>query len=569
MSFADSLSYPRKLTIVRPSEDQSPYTRFLNFTGSYNGFLAGAVVAFPKMCPGAQIMMLRKPLVWGQAGGAPTQSISNALLNYWIGNAFGHWPSISMSYAYVPIVDSSSSGGTWENLWTSDGWDPDAQPQVQNTNVATTGGVPYTISGRTNTMYMELVRNTTSVSSVAISGTCNAVRVDDLDLYANLDLSSQYCKRFASPDKDYACNVPQQTGVCSIGACDYGKNYYAINPWQSASSQENEVMYRSKTIEMQIPSVGSWASPSAGGIEAMTEFSVNDPSGQGIGAVPQNNWWAWTTQQTFGSGGVPPQDIYGSIPISSGSVVLQMFISPYVMSTSVNDNFYRIVDKCPAANPFDTPTVTIEWRVATLAEHARCTIKAVHIYAQHSAAVSNVEDTQTIYDTVCIVKETRINGNGDQGWQKMSTTFERPTPVYTENTNITQSKPRCGQWVGTMFFMYTSVGGDPATAVNCYFERYTTSYRFKLNNPAHVCSWDKRAVTDVVPLTVSGSVFAEVKLSNEARTYSNVSGYQRSSRFDDMLDAQREFMVTQSRKSSYDKKTYDEEERGFADAIGK
>lgn len=569
MSFADSLSYPRRLTIVRPSEDQSPYTRFLNFSGSYNGFLGGAVVAFPKMCPGAQIMMLRKPIVWGNAGGAPAQSIANALIPYWIGNAFGHWPSVNMSYAYVPIIDSSSSGGTWENLWSSDGWDPDAQPQVQNTNTQTTGGVPYTISGRSNAMYMELVRNSTSVSSVAISGTCNAVRVDDLDLYANLDLSSQYCKRFASPDKDYACNLPQQHGVCCNGSCDYGKNFTAINPWQSASSQENEVMYRSKTLELSIPSIGSWAQSGTGTVEAMQEFSVNDPSGQGIGAVPQNNWWAWTTQQVFGPGAVPPQDIYGTIGISSSAPTLQMFVSPYVMGTSLNESFYRIVDKCPAANPFDTPTFTIEWRVLTTAEHARCTMKAVHVYAQHSAAVSNVEDSQTIYDTVCIVKETRINGNGDGAWQKMSTTFERPTPVYTENTSFTQAKPRCGQWIGCMFFMYHSVAGSPDTNVTAYFERYTTSYRFKVDNPAHICAWDKRVVSDVVPLTVSGSVFAEVKLSNEARTYSNISNYQRSNRFDDMLDAQREFMVTQTRKSCFDKRGYDEEEKGFADAIGK
>jgi len=567
MSFADSLSYPRKLTIVRPSEDQSPYTRFLNFSGSYNGFLAGAVVAFPKMSPGAQIMMLRKQLTWGQAGGAPTQSISNALINYWIGNAFGHWPNVSMTFAYVPIIDNSSSGGTWENLWSSDGWDPDAQPQVQNTNTQTTGGVPYTISGRSNAMYMELVRNTTSVSSVAISGTCNAVRVDDLELYGGVDLSSQYCKRFASPDKDYACNLPQQTGVCSIGACDYGKNFTAINPWQSASSQENEVMYRSRTIEMQIPSVGTIASFGST-LPAASDFQYNANIDYPGSVSPQQNWWAFTTDPSSGGGGaLPPQDILGSIPISSGSVVLQMFISPYVTSTSTNENQSRIVDKCPAANPFDTPTITVEWRVATALEHVRCVIKAVHVFAQHSAAVSNTEDTQTIYDTVCMVKETRINGNGDAGWQKMSTTFERPTPVYTENTNFTQAKPRCGQWIGCMFFMYTTQATE--TQPIAYFERYTTSYRFKVENPAHVCSWDKRAVTDVVPITVSGSVFAEVKLSNEARTYSNISAYQRSSRFDDMLDAQREFMVTQSRKSSYDKKTYDEEERGFADAIGK
>lgn len=570
MSLSDAFQFPRKLSVIRPSEDQSPYTRMLNFTGSYNGYLAGALIAYPSQSVGAQIMMVKKQIVFGQAGGLPVQSINNALLPYWIGNAYGHWGALGMTSAYVPVVDGSATG-QWEIRWDSDGWDPDSVQQIYEETKPK--GAPYTMSGRINSMYMEVVRNTVSATSTAISGTCNSARVDDLELYGDIDLGSQFCKRYASPDKDYACNVSQQNGAVSIGGCDYGRSYVAINPWQTSTSQDNEVLYRSVNLETAIPLVGFFAVAGSGTTPTVSNFTFYSDNPSAVNVNGGNvDWWAFTSSDPFGPGGTaPPQDIYGTIGIAGSSVVMQMFVSPYLTSSgNTSPGQYRITDKCPAANPFDTPSLALQWRVATAQENVRVTFRCVHIYAQHSATVSNDEANQTIYDTVAITKEERVNGNSNAGWQYMSTTFERPIPVFTPATSLVQAKPKAGLWVGCMVFAYyTCSQGVDSVPVNIYFERYTLSYRFKVNNPAHVISWEKRAVSNVDPLIVSGSMLVEVKLSNEARAYAAVSKYPRSMRFDDLLEAQQDFFLEQKRKTSYDKTEYEREEGVFAAALSR
>lgn len=565
MSFTDSLQFPRTLTVIRASENQSEFTRFFTFSGKYYGSLPGIIVSYPRQSPGAHVMMVRKPLYFNVSSGV-SQNIEQALSDYAYGYSNGV-PSLGMTQTYIPIIQPSGNPGTANYAeWASTAWDPDSTPQVlQNTNFALigSGGTPYTVAGRTVGMYQHLVKNTISTSSVAISGTCNAARIQCLDLEGDVDISVQYVKRYASPDKDFVAAVPLQAGVCSVGGVDWGLDYVPTNPWASSGDRRNELTYRSKQIEMQIfPIIWSFSRPGLGATAPYTMFT----DGGGV-LSPPNPFWA--IEELGADTPNIDQEVNGRVPGNSFAST-QLWISPYVNQNIVNEQKSHIVDKCPPANPFDCPDVGIQWRVATTSCTAWVTIRAVFVFAEHSYAVGATENTATQYTTTCETKRVRVGGSSTGGWQNMSTIFERPVPAYTENTSTLQGQPRRGLWVGTYFYMWGSFveqTQEGQASFTAYFERYTCSYRFKVDNPAHVCAWDAKSTADTTPLIVEGSVLSEVRLSSEARAYANVSTYPRSIAFDDMTKAQAEFLFHQRRKTSGICDAYNKEEEELARAL--
>jgi len=541
MSFADSLEFPRQLNIVIPSSNQSAYTQNFDFSGSYNGSLAGALIAFPKQGVGAQAMFLKSRLVWGVPNQNPFRSISNAIYACDKSIADSNFADIALgthALVYVPIVRSSTNPGTGTEVL----WDCPAQTAVEETH-PTYSTYPRTVSARCNSLFMHVERNTISSSSVAISGSCHAARFDQIELYGDLDLGPQYMQRYACPDKDFKVNVPQQNGVCGVAGIDYGGNYRALNPWGTGLDKTCELAWRSPRIVTSGPSTGL-----------------------SIGTV------LWVSPD------IPPttkgQFLFGNLekPILSAAMTA-VWLSPYVDS-KVGANTKWATIKCPPANPFEMPLIEaeIDYDMPFTGlnnpdlGYATVNVSAVHVFAEvdYTLDTTPATDAEFRYDTVMETRNTTmIPGGFDKS--KLVLEFGRVCKNDRWTRPATQELRR-GIWVGTWISAYVATTSEQNEA-RADFDGFTVGYKNVIDNPAHVCSWDKKTTVDKTPITVGGTIFAETKLSNEARAFANVSKYTRSNRFDDLLEAQREFMVTQTRKTSFDKQTYDNACSMFAAAL--
>jgi len=508
-SYITSLAFPGVVNEVRPAEDQSPFTRTFCCCGSYNGNLPGAFVYFPLQSPGASILLVRKLI--------DVIQLQDALKL--VDPSFGDGlPPIvfTLVQGYVNVIrDSSSSQGNFETLWSSDAWDiNDGNSQLK------------TLSSRCNSVKASIVRNTVSTSSVAISGTCHATRLDAFQFEGGVEFSQQFCKAFASPDKDYVVSVAQQSGVTSISGSDVASKFVSPNPWSTQGSDE---LIWSTSVSLTIGGV-LWNS-----LAFIEELDFN---GTNIYVYTQD-----TTHVTEG------QDMFGQALLSQ---MTRLFLSPIVRDTTQNESTQVV--RCPSANPFDTPSVICKWTVTTTTRFLLMNWKIIHVYASHDESQVN----STLIETVVVLKTERIASNNQHQPQQFQTTIERPD---------TTGKPR-GMWIGVLVSVFCSFPWTNDFTAFLITEA-ALSYRYKISNPAHVMSWDAtNSSTSQTPIVCNSSSFSEVMYNNEARPFASVSNYRRCTNYNSLIEARNKFVFDQVLKTSHDSTTYGEREKQMRNEVG-
>lgn len=548
MSFADSLQFPTELTVIPPARNQSIYTRNFAFSGTYDGYLSGALIMYPKQSTGAAIFALVQQPTWYNPAQRP--GIFDYLRDYAIGT--WDWSNLSMDKTYIPVLQGTRYNcavGTVNIEWANSAWEPDARiASVEYQPVfGQITSPPFTVASRTIAMWGSVVRNTISTTNVAVSGTCNAFRAEEIEIRATRSqLTSQYAKSYASPDKDYAAIVPLQNGVMSISGADFGIEYAASNPWQTQTSQVSQTSYQ--TVGLQDGN------------------AINLPT------------FEWSNVSKIATGDYTNQVNFGTEAFSPGATgrALNLLLSPYV-TPSAEDGESRWAMRCPAPNMFDTPTVTLKWQFHVQEGEADintgfAVFKLVHFWANvnQGGAANLPEELMNVPIFEAQTKVEWLNTSVEGGQTLMTTTF----PKTAADGLPFGGRPRRGVWLGCMIWAFASKATvtDPRSLVAAIND-VSLGYDHMLDNPVHVCSWEGTQVNALAsarrdgPISIDGNVVAEAQYSNEARTYASASNFPRSLRADDALEAANSFLIQQERKTAYDKVQYEKMAGTFREAL--
>lgn len=543
MSFADSLQFPRALSVIPPSVNQSPYTRNFAFSGRYNGNLAGALIMYPKQGSGAAVYVLRHQLRWNGANGITNyEGVSGAAWGTfdWDSGPF-------LTQAYIPVILpaefvcnlGNGNIGSVTCEWTHSAWNPDGRDVTVETQpqYGQVSRIPFTMSSRVVSMYGSVSRNTISTTNVAISGTCNACRLQELELRGDTNMNAQFVKSYATPDKDYVASVPMQNGVIAYSGVDYGTSFTPCNPWQSASSGAIDTSYQ--TINTS----------------TVVNVVLHD--------------WSYTNASTVPEALGPLLDWTGTIDWS-GTRTTSYFVSPYLTNPITDDGSSRYAVRCPAPNLFDAPSINWQLQINATEEKGLVFIgiKTVHIFAYiGNINVTNLfESEYHIYRTVEQLEWKRTNVQVAGPQQFISIDFPKPP---ANDINEASTRPLRGVWIGCFSWIVgiTANREKFVNATTVRIERIQLGYSHQNDNPVHVCSWEPATGANNGPVEIDGNVISEVHYNNEARAYASVSNMQRSQRMDDAIDAQNDFIFNQTRKTSMDKKTYEGMEVEFNKAM--